>query len=269
MKDWERTCFPSELPISRRGFAQVTLGSCATLALSALGCSDSAVEKPARDKHGGSPQQAAKRNVMSFTLKDLNFDVEKADISAQINDPYWCDKYNHGSGKELFWGVSIDMVTRRIEDTGWSPRIYTGRLRFPTRRWTDLAHHTFEWTTPADAVTGESNGGFYVFEHAEIPQAKLQILDRRDNRFHLLWTGLGNVYWDKKYWENVPFSTEATAVFGDIFVHGSEKDNDNTMRERFAQYLDPADFTQTPIEFEKHTYESGVKMARAIFKPKF
>jgi hypothetical protein len=140
----------------------------------------------------------------------------------------------------------------------------------PVRRWWEIEGQTIQWDTPADERSGIPNGGFYLFEHNDILQATLRFLDRKGRRFRIHWKGSCNVFWDKnKYGEDVPFDLNTVATFTGISVGGSWKDNDETMRKRLSQYLDPADFVQQPIQRSECKHDYGVWMgADTIFKPK-
>jgi hypothetical protein len=65
----------------------------------------------------------------------------------------------------------------------------------------------------------------------------------------------------------VLFAASGWAVFTGIIAYGSEFDTDEPLRARLEQYVDVDDFTQEPIQFNGHSYENGVKMAHALFKP--
>ena len=205
---------------------------------------------------------------MPLILKNLQFDIEKATISGTISDPYWCDTYNGGLSRGLLWSVDVDAKGQEVDGEFWQPRIYHESLQFPIRHWMDLAGQSVRWNTPFNEATGEPNGGVYVFGHEDIVWATLSFLHREGNTFQLHWEGACNIFWNDEYGETVPFSLDAMASFTGIRVLGSEADNDETMRERLALYLDPDDFIQRPIETTGNQYESGVEMIQTLFEPR-
>ena len=53
----------------------------------------------------------------------------------------------------------------------------------------EISGQVVEWHSPLDEANGEPNGGFYVFEHGDIPQGKLQFLGRNGKKFAVHWDG--------------------------------------------------------------------------------
>lgn len=131
----------------------------------------------------------------------------------------------------------------------------------------DVNGQVVEWVTPFVEETGEGNGGLYVWEHAGMSRAKLSFLERDGVRFRFEWAGVGDVFWDEEYGEDVPFSAAGWAEFTGVYVYGSEYDTTESMRERLATYLEPSDFIDALMELKENWYESGVRMADATYLP--
>ncbi len=205
---------------------------------------------------------------MRLRLKDLVFDVSTAELSGRIPDPYWHLKYNTGGDRRLFWLLHIKTEQRMIDGQRWCPGVYHESLYLPVRNWTDVGGQVIQWDEPFDDDTGELNGGFYVFEHGDIPRGRLHFGRRYGNRFSVFWEGTCNVHWNSQLWEDVPFSINAEATFSEIVVAGSSNDDDATMLDRLSLYLQPTDLEQLPIKYEKHAYVDGVGMATTRFRPK-
>lgn len=203
---------------------------------------------------------------MRLTLRNKTFALKSAKLSAAIPDPYWSHTYNPNGDARLFW--SLDVAAER-EPAGemWGPLVYHENLHFPIRRWVEVAGQLVAWSERCDEESGEPNGGFYVLEHGDIPRARLSFFERDCTHFRFEWAGVCDVFWDKEYGQDVPFSVEGWAEFTEVIVRGSESDTDETLRSRLAEYLDPRDFTQGPLCMDGHRYESGVKMAHAAFSP--
>jgi hypothetical protein len=204
---------------------------------------------------------------MHLLLKDRRFAIARARLSGYINDPYWCDTFNRGKDKELFWAINIEARSQEFDDEMWAPSIYHESLRFPVRNWQALEGQSLTWDSPFDQETGELNGGFYVVEHEAISRATLSIRGRHGKRFHIHWDGLCDVFWDDDFGENVPFAVDAEAEFEGIRVRGSEKDDRESLKARLAQYLDPLGLEQGPVERSQHKYDSGVGMSSCRFTP--
>lgn len=152
-------------------------------------------------------------------LRDREFAVTKASLSAVLPDPYWCDTYNRGLGKRLILGLDITVEPRIFEDERWGPHFYHETLTFPGSDWRALAGQRFSWDQPWDPETDETNGGVYVWEHADIPRAELIFGARDGFEFEVIWSGVCNVFWDTaNFGEFVPFSIGAKARFTHIDV---------------------------------------------------
>jgi hypothetical protein len=203
---------------------------------------------------------------MELTLRNKTFPLKSAKLSAAIPDPYWSRTYNPKGDARLFWSLHVD-AEREAEEQAWRPRVYHENVRFPIRRWMEVAEQVVEWSERYDAESGEPNGGFYVFEHGDIPRARLSFFERDGASFRFEWTGVCDVFWDEEYGLDVPFSATGWAEFTGAIVCGSESDTDETLRGRLAQYLDPRDFAQGSLCMDGHRYGSGIKMAHALFSP--
>jgi hypothetical protein len=200
-------------------------------------------------------------------LRDRDFEIESATIEASVGDPHWCDTYNRGRAKDLFWSIDVLARPRAFDGETWAPRVYFECLELPVKSWKDLAGMRKEWNDGYDDRTGEPNGCVYVFEHEEISRGSLIVGARRDARFELRWEGICNVHWDDEFGEGVPFRIETDATFAGISVAGSEKDTDASVLARLMTFIDVADLRQSPLEFLPSRYEDGVGMARARFHP--
>jgi hypothetical protein len=203
---------------------------------------------------------------MKLTLRDKTFALKCAKLSGAIPDPYWSRTYDPSGDARLFWSLDVD-AERETAGEMWGPRAYHQNLHFPIRRWMDVAGQVVEWSERYEEVSGEPNGGFYVMEHGDIPSARLSFLEWNGTIIRFEWEGVCDVFWDAEYGEDVPFSASGGAEFTGIIVRGSESDTDATLRDRLAEYLEPRDFVQGPLCRDGHCYESGVKMAHAVFTP--
>jgi hypothetical protein len=207
-------------------------------------------------------------SLQHLTLKDRVFEIERAEISAIVPDPYWSKKYNPGGDTRLFWMLHIFAKDRVFDGMVWRPNIRHEGLHFPTRRWAEIVSQIVEWNSPWDESTGQPNGGFYVFGHEDISRAVLRFDDRDRTKFRVAWNGLCNVLWDDEYGRDVPFAVEAWATLADVRVHGSESDTELSLRARLGVHLETKDFVQNSIRFDGHSYDDGVKMAHAVFTPR-
>jgi hypothetical protein len=195
-----------------------------------------------------------------FVLKDLRFEVENATLLGHVYDPY-----PYEGNWTLCWSINISMKERDVDGEIWCPRLYHDSFRLAVRRWFDVSEQPLVWDAAFNSTTGEPNGGLYVFEHGDIPQATLRFLERNGRNLKVDWTGKCNVFWDERYGENIPFTVETTVRFDYVDVRGTAQDNDATLLERLALFLDPGDFVQHPIQFDDPKL---VNSTYSIFEPK-
>jgi hypothetical protein len=203
---------------------------------------------------------------MKLTLRNKTFTIITAKLSAMMPDPYWTRTYNPNGNNRLFWSLHISAENKTEADIQW-PGIYHENLHFPIRSWKDVAGQVVEWSERYDQESGEPNGGFYVFEHADIPRARLEFVERDVNRFKFEWEGVCDVFWDEEFWQEVPFSATGWADFTEIIVNGSELDTPESPLERLSEYLDVNDFIQEPLLLDHSCYQSGIKMNQTRFSP--
>jgi len=203
---------------------------------------------------------------MVLILKDKTFAIKNARLSATIPDPYWLRTYHPTGDPRLFWSLEVK-AEEEADGEMSAPLASRENLHFPIRRWVDVVGQIVEWSEPYDEKTGEPNGNFYVFEHGSIARACLTFPERNGVTFRFEWEGACDVFWDEDYGGDVPFSASGWAEFTGVTAYGNESDTSESLRGRLAEYLDPRDFVQGPLLREGHRYESGVKMARAVFTP--
>jgi hypothetical protein len=201
-------------------------------------------------------------------LRNLTFPIAEATITATLVDPHWAAKYAPDGDHRLFWSLDVQAAPLKVQREMWEPRIYHETMHFDIRSWKKLEGQSLQWSKSFDERSGEPNGGFYVFEHGDITRADLRIGARSSTGFVVDWTGRCNVHFDGgEFGADVPFELNATAVFRQIVVNASEKDDDASVRARLAQYLELADLIQQPLELLRHRYEDGVRIAHGVFNP--
>ena len=203
---------------------------------------------------------------MEFILKDKPFAIKSAELSAAVLDPYWLRKYHPTGDPRLFWSLEVE-AEGELGGEVCSPWASVEEMRFPICRWVDVGGQTVEWAGPYDEKAGVPNGRFYLNEHERISRARLRFTERDGVHFRFEWEGVCDVFWDEEYGRDVPFSAAGWARFTGVTVYGSGADTDESLRGRLAQNLEPGDFVQGLLLNEGHRYDSGVKMARAVFTP--
>jgi len=203
---------------------------------------------------------------VQLTLRDRAFQIEQATLSAQMQDPYWCDKWNGGVSWQPL--LSLELQAAEVEYDGeiWSPVLSHDWLPFPSRDWRALANREVKW--PEAAVTGPQDGDMYVFGHHDVYEDELVFGDRRGLEVDVSWHGLCDIFWDEEFGERVPFAATATTRFSAVCLLGCGQDDADTFLERFALYLNPDDFVQGAVLADGNRYADGMPMARCLFTPR-
>ena len=204
---------------------------------------------------------------MTFTIRRLRFDVAEAGIRCTIGDPHWLATYGGGGDVRPVWALSCQASEKRVRGYDWAPHAYQENLYLPIRDWRALAGQTVSWSEPRDD-DDEPNGGFYVFEHEDIPDGVLRFLEWDHDRIRFEWTGHCDIHFDDDYDEGVPFRIEAWATFDGLRVSGSEKDDVAKVRARAERFFDLGGFEQGPLERGPARYQDGVEMADCWFRPR-
>jgi hypothetical protein len=199
---------------------------------------------------------------MQLVLKDRVFEIAEATLTAGIPDPHWSHKYDPGGNAGLAWALTVDAKEQEFDDTVWEPRVYHEELYFPVRRWMDVAGQS----VTHDADANEEAGTVYLFEHEGISRGTLRFFERDGLRFRFEWDGLCDLFWEEPYDQDVPFTIQGWATFTEVMVRGSARDTDASVRARLAEYLDPDDFVQHPLQAGP-PYQDGVRSAHARFTP--
>lgn len=194
-----------------------------------------------------------------FKIKDREFKIYEAKISATILDPYWYEKYGTEFDQEYFWSVSVSAEDRVFDDYSWEPCASIESILLPIRNWHDIENTVHEWKEP--------EGSFTVFGHEDIYEARLEIGQRIGNKFRLNWKGLCDIHWNEEFSERVPFEIECEAVFTGLGANGSEKDTDESVLNRVRKHLDTDNLKQHPIDHKAYKYQSGVGIASSSFAP--
>ena len=202
---------------------------------------------------------------MEFILKDKPFAIERAELSATVPDPYWLRKYHPTGDSRLFWCLEVEAEGEVDEDV-LTPFAAVEEMRFPIRRWTDLAGQFIEWSGPADEKAGVPNGRFYLEDHGRISRARLRFTEQDGVRLRFEWEGLCDVHWPYEFEQDVPFSATGWANFRGVAVFGSASDTEESLRSRLGENIDSRDFVPGQL-VPGPRYDSGVKMCSMVFTP--
>lgn len=205
---------------------------------------------------------------MTFRLDDQVYSVQKSSLWAAINDPYWCDTFNDGNEKSLYWGIDIHGAPKKEAGSLRPPHAYHHTMVFEIKTWKELEGETVEWFDPFDEETQQYNGGFYVQSHGSIVEAKLQLISFDGDQCSVLWDGLCERLWDTSDESPAEFAIETTVPFKEVLVRGHDDDDEQSFRDRLAESLNPDDFIQHEVHRGTHRYQDGMGMTDCRFTPK-
>lgn len=185
------------------------------------------------------------------------YKITKGEIVAALGDPYWCDTYNGGKGKSLGWSIEFETDSNDLDFP--SPSVSFDGIQVDIKNWHELVGYQNQWTDAINSETDDRYGLIYVYNHQLISDGRIQIVARDRAKFRIVASGQNE--------EGQRFTVDGIADFKGIYVHGSEKDSEATIRARLRQYLNDENLTGSPFELD-HKYDSGVKMGRAFYSPK-
>jgi hypothetical protein len=159
--------------------------------------------------------------------------------------------------------MDIKFEKQLVDGELWSPSIYRESMYLPIRRWAEVEGQCVTWNSPFDEMTGECNGGFYVFEHGDLPRGRIHFAGRTGQRFNVAWTGELEVY--PTCLE--PFTLEAEVVFTGIRVDGCAMDSDASLQRRLLEQIELDGLVAEPMKIADFAYDDGMKMAHANYLP--
>lgn len=79
-------------------------------------------------------------------------------------------------------------------------------FRIGCQTLSSLKGKRFEWEKSRNAFDEEA-GIMCVLEHENLTCGVIELLDVTQDAIKIKWTGYGNIYWDDKYNDNIPFET--------------------------------------------------------------
>jgi hypothetical protein len=128
---------------------------------------------------------------MEFILKGKPFAIWSAELSATIPDPSTLPKHLPAGDPRPFWTLEVwaegELVSLEDEEEpgGFAveARASAEEMRFPIRRWEDVAGQTVEWAGLYDQKVGGPYGHFYLEEHDSIGRARLHFAERDGTTF--------------------------------------------------------------------------------------
>lgn len=191
-----------------------------------------------------------------FTFDGRDYRIAEATILAAIGDPYWCDTYNNGRGKSISWSICFETPA---DEEGLSRHVEFDGFQVNVRNWHDLVGYRARWSGPINPETNEAYGVTYRYDHLLISAGSIQITSRDGTRFRIVASGEDE--------EGQRFAIDAAAEFRGIYVKGSERDTDETIRARVREYIDDSNLIGSPFELH-HQYDSGIRMGHAFYSPK-
>ena len=192
-----------------------------------------------------------------FTFDGREYKIGRGRIVATLSDPYWCDKYNKGQGKGLAWMVGFDSQSESGKPS--PPSVEFDGISVEVNNWHRLVGYRTEWTGAINPKTGDRYGITYWDDHLVISQCTLKIVSRDGTKFWVIARGQNK--------KGQQFEIDGPAEFLGVYVRGSEADSDQTILARLSKNLDTTSLSGTAFTLD-HTYDSGVRMGNAIFRPK-
>jgi len=191
-----------------------------------------------------------------YRFDGAEYAIRRATCGGTICDPYWCDTYNGGRGKELFWWFEMEVECADPYEP--APSVNFDGVFIECSNWVQLVGKSVEWSSAIEASRETRYGWTTTYDCSMVVRGRLQIVERNSCVLRVIAQG-------EDEWENA-FEIDANYRFEGIDVRGTERDDDASFRERLSQFLSLDHLAQQPIE-QRGRYESGVQMAECRFLP--
>lgn len=94
---------------------------------------------------------------------------------------------------------------------------HNGGIEIDISHWTELEGKQWIFNDAHDENHNEA-GFLGIFEEEEIKKCRLEIMKRSGRKFTILWSGIGDVFFDDVYGRDVPFECECVAEFKGIGI---------------------------------------------------
>lgn len=158
----------------------------------------------------------------------------------------------------ISWSIGFETESDN-EDEFPPPHVDFDGIEISVKNWHNLVGYEAAWDKPINAQTDERYGMVYVYDHQLISDGRVHITGRNGTEFRIVASG--------KNEEGQTFSIDAPAVFKGIYVRGSERDSDETIRARLREQIDDTNLIGTPFKLD-FKYDSGVKAGTSFYSPK-
>lgn len=155
-----------------------------------------------------------------FVLKDIVYDITDSFI---------------GVGSEnmeifLFPEVNAETEDEDVEyDMNYVRLYHNNGFNTHISNFGELKGKSFVWDSEYNS-DGEEAGFLYVQEHEDVTKGTIEILDVKDGRMTVKWSGLANVFWSEEYGENVPFETIFSASLPERMIYSLNTQNGIEMK---------------------------------------
>jgi hypothetical protein len=103
------------------------------------------------------------------------------------------------------WGIEIETLKEEFDGEAWAPYLYHQGLRLAAKNVGELQGQHTSWQNAVDDPHPEK-GAMYVFGHEDVRNCQISFGELRDGLIQISWEGLCDVFWDKEFKDNVPFS---------------------------------------------------------------
>lgn len=201
---------------------------------------------------------------MPINFADQQPSYIRGHISAVLPDPYWCDTYNQGRGKDMIWEICLYYSDYLSID-------FRAGLGIKVNSWEEIDGFSTKWDKPINPVLREGYGMAAYSEgvidrHGWINQGEVAISRISPLQFRIQAEGVSE-YGPK-------FTLDDTVEFKKVVVNASGLEDQAMVEARLAESLtlqnlklESFELLYRPNSDAMQTYGSGVQMATAIYLP--
>jgi hypothetical protein len=144
-------------------------------------------------------------SINKIKIRTLEFEITKAKVD------YRLDKSNNliicpDITTDFVKFVGVSTIIRLFNEDGFNTGVKSIR---------ELKGKSYTWNETSN-VKGSYPGFLYVFDHEEIPECTLEILEADDTKLVIHWFGKADIFLNNRYGTNVPFETTFEVYNNDI-----------------------------------------------------
>lgn len=184
---------------------------------------------------------------MYFKLRDMLFKIKETKLKFHYYDEAEAKRWlNQQPG--LFLVIGVDTKENELNGEGCVPWLrHNVGIEIDISHWRELEGKQWIFNDVHDENHNEA-GFLGIFGEEEIKKCRLEIIKRSGRKFTILWSGIGDVFYDDEY-DDVPFECGFIAEFEGIGIQQCVADQtEKGLRATLGKIINLDDFKLVDTE---------------------